>query len=123
MAKIRKRTPNMREPTLYKLIGIPPGATLEAIHHEWRLWAVALHPDTHPSQSTEDAERWKQINLAYATLKDAERRTVYDATLRIMGRLNCDICQGTGLRVRYKKLVRTLQTCEVCKGDGECFDL
>ena len=107
-------------PTLYAILGVAPGATLTAIHAEYRELAKMRHPDL-PENTPADAERFKDVALAYGILRDEARREKYNTELRLMGRLNCDLCGGNGERVCYVKMKKQMRRCEVCGGTGECI--
>ena len=65
--------------THYDVLGITPKAPAEIIAAVYRAWMQALrcHPDLGG-----DEELAKQINAAYETLKDPERRAAYDARIQ-----------------------------------------
>lgn len=62
--------------TCYDILGITPLAPQEIVSAVYRAWmkALKIHPDLGG-----DEELAKQINSAYETLKDPERRARYDA--------------------------------------------
>ena len=66
----------------YQVLGLEPDATLEQVKEHHRLLMRAFHPDRENR-----ADDWKdafatRINLAYTTLRDADERRRYDASLQ-----------------------------------------
>ena len=61
---------------LYDILGVPPDASAEELHHARNRMLRYWHPDR--SLDPLAPERAKRINAAYDVLADPERRAVYD---------------------------------------------
>ncbi len=68
-------------PDYYSVLGIERAASQHKIKQAYRRLARKFHPDVNDAP---DAERhFKEINEAYETLSDAEKRVRYDFTIAI----------------------------------------
>ena len=67
----------------YRILGVPRDATTATIRRAYRRLAKKYHPDVAPGSSMED---FRDLQAAYETLADAERRSRYDETLGEMER-------------------------------------
>lgn len=61
----------------YEILGVAHDATQEDIKRAYRRRAKELHPDTNENS---DGEEMAELNVAYETLSDEERRRLYDET-------------------------------------------
>ncbi len=62
---------------LYEVLGVSKNATDEEIKKAYRKLALAYHPDRNRGDQ-EAEEKFKEINLAYEVLGDAEKRANFD---------------------------------------------
>jgi DnaJ family protein C protein 7 len=70
--------------THYDLLGVPQNASAEQVRKAYHRKALALHPDKvrgGEDAAPDDADLFKRVNAAYEVLKDAARRSDYDAEL------------------------------------------
>ena len=60
----------------YRVLGIEQNADEAAIKKAYRKLALKLHPDKNSAPHADEA--FKAVGLAYATLSDTQKRTIYD---------------------------------------------
>ena len=60
----------------YKTLGVDSHASEQDIKKAYRKLSMEMHPDRNPNP--EAHEKFKQINEAYETLGDGDRRNQYD---------------------------------------------
>jgi molecular chaperone DnaJ len=72
------------EKDFYAVLGVPQGASQDAVKKAYRKLARQHHPDAN-SGSASSETRFKEIGEAYAVLSDPEQRKQYDA-VRAMSR-------------------------------------
>ena len=71
-------TPQHSKPNYYSLLGLHPGASVIQIRRAYRELSKRYHPDTTDLPTTVATKKFQQINEAYATLSNPERRFSYD---------------------------------------------
>lgn len=60
----------------YEILGLPREASAEDVKKAYRRLALEYHPDRNKTSGA--ADRFKEVNEAYQTLNDPERRAAYD---------------------------------------------
>lgn len=124
------------EADYYAILEVKPDADEEALRIAYRRLAWRYHPDI---AGPEGLERMREINVAYQTLSDSERRRAYDAGLssaRVDAQRETPVrprpergglrMVGTGplaLRLRYTTLDQTPVVATALSGDGAWWAL
>lgn len=62
----------------YEILGVSPRSESEVIDAAYRAMMKKYHPDTFAGDSAEAGRKAKLLNEAYATLRDKNKRSVYD---------------------------------------------
>jgi len=88
----------------YKILGVNTSATLAEIKKAYRSLAFKYHPDKNPENTLAEAH-FKEVQEAYATLSDTERRRRYDDE-RWMA--------GMGSKTNYKEAVTPAWLINIC---------
>lgn len=89
----------------YELLGVNRDATLKEIKDAYRKKAILCHPDNNKDMAPEECHKLMcLVNLAYDTLRNPEKREIYDETLDIRG------CGGTEESSDHGSYARTKST-------------
>src|SRR5712691_2924944 len=90
-------------PTLYAVLQVDPRAETEIIESAFRRLAQKYHPDVSDDPTSE--ARMRELNAAYAVLRDPVRRAEYDAQL---GGRAPRFKRGRAIRHRRRSSTRSL---------------
>jgi hypothetical protein len=75
--------------TLYDTLGVPVGAAPEVVRDAYKELARRYHPDANARSTSDDRERterrMRDLNEAWAVLRDPERREDYDRRIGVSG--------------------------------------
>lgn len=62
----------------YEVLGVSKNATDEELKKAYRKLAKQYHPDANPNNKQEAEAKFKEVNEAYETLSDKQKRQMYD---------------------------------------------
>ena len=62
----------------YEVLGVSKSATDDELKRAFRKLAKQYHPDANPDNKEEAEKKFKEINEAYETLSDPQKRKMYD---------------------------------------------
>ena len=62
----------------YEVLGVNKSATDEELKKAYRKLAKKYHPDANPDNKKEAEAKFKEVNEAYETLSDKQKREMYD---------------------------------------------
>jgi hypothetical protein len=69
------------EATYYSLLGVHPAASVIEIRHAYRELSKRYHPDTTDLPTALATVKFQELNEAYATLSNPQKRLTYDLSI------------------------------------------
>ena len=67
-----------KEGDYYKILKVTPKSTDKELKIAYRKLALKFHPDKNPEDKGNAEEKFKEVNKAYVTLSNPEKRMMYD---------------------------------------------
>ncbi|EEA06388.1 DnaJ domain-containing protein [Cryptosporidium muris RN66] len=95
----------VKDTRLYEIIGVSPDATAAEIKREYRIRALALHPDKNRCDET-SKERFQNLQKAYEVLRDEQSRAEYDESGYIEDDYNDNSSKWNNLTKFFKQFTK-----------------
>ena len=122
-----QNTAAQKDSSYYALLGLHPSASVIEIRRAYRELSKHYHPDTTKLSTKIATTKFQELNQAYATLSNPERRTAYDYLIgysRIaVIQSPSDLNRGRSDRSKYTKSSAYLDPTDRPLSAGEIFAL